>query len=97
MNGPDFGTKSIPTYGVPLVMVGQKMYTYLPSTVCMPKAKCAFCRSNPFELKLCEAQDPCNIRAHTKFQLLKVSMVANNDGSKLGVFCVVKDFLCTCT
>ena len=30
MNGPDFGTKSIPIYGVPLVMVGQKMYTYLP-------------------------------------------------------------------
>ena len=40
-------------------------------TVCMPKAKCAFRRSNPFELKLFEAQDQCDIRAHTKFQLPK--------------------------
>ena len=44
---------------------------WLLQTVCMPKAQFGFRRSNPFELKVFEAQDLRDIRAHTKFQLPK--------------------------
>ena len=62
-------------------------------TVCMPKAKCAFRRSNPFELKLCESQDQCNIRAHTKFQLPKCRWSLMTMGQSRGIFVVKELFV----
>ena len=61
-------------------------------TVCMPKAKCAFRRSNPFELKLFEAQDQCNIRAHTKFQLPKSRWSLMTMGQNRGILCSERVF-----
>ena len=50
-----------------LSWVEQRAPIYLLCTVCMPKAQFRFRRSDPLELKLLEAQDQCDIRAHTKF------------------------------
>ena len=59
----------------------------------MPKAKCAFRRSNPFELRLCEAQDQCNIRAHTKFQLPKCRWSLMTMGQSWGILCSERVFV----
>ena len=57
-----------------------------------PKAPFGFRRSDPFELKLFEAQDQCDIRAHTKFQLLKCRWSLMTMGQSRGILCGEKVF-----
>ena len=63
------------------------------ATVCMPKAKYEFRRSNPSELKLFEAQDQCDIRAHTKFQLPKCRWSLMTMGQSRIILCGEKFFV----
>ena len=51
-----------------------------------------FRRSNPFELKLLEAQGQCDIRAHTKFQLPKCSWSLMTMGQSRGILCSERVF-----
>ena len=59
----------------------------------MPKAKFGSRRSNPFELKLFEAQDQCDIRAHTKFQLPKCWWSQMTMGQSRGILCGERVFV----
>ena len=77
-----------------LSWVEQRAPIYLLCDVCMPKAQLGFRRSDPFELKLLEAQDQCDIRALTKFQLPKCQWSLMTMGQSWGILCGERVFLC---
>ena len=61
--------------GILCAMAARNWESHVPfRTVSMPKAKFGFRRSNPFELKLFEAQDQCDIR-HKSAYMISASQV----------------------